>query len=88
MFRLFSLLCRPDVSTFSNRATGAPETNRTRRRTCLGTAEYTTKILNGSQDLTRLLTLEALYIDRLNPTLNNRDEYRQRPLTFKVLRLR
>ena len=30
--------------------------------TCSGTAEYTTKVLNGSQDLTRLLTIEALYI--------------------------
>ena len=31
-----------------------------------------------------LLTLEALWIDELNPSLNTKDEYRRRSLTIKL----
>ena len=42
------------------------------------------KILDQCEDPGRLLTLEALYIARKQPTLNQREEYRQRQLTLKL----
>ena len=42
------------------------------------------KILDKCQSPSKLLTFEALYIDRLAPALNQRDEFWQRHLTLKV----
>ena len=44
----------------------------------------TAKILDRTRNASKLLTLEAPYIDRLNPALNQRDEFRQRQLTLKI----
>ena len=41
-------------------------------------------ILHKSPGLSKLLTLEALYIQSLNPTINSREEYVQRPLMVKL----
>ena len=41
------------------------------------------KILDRSNSLPRLLTLEALYINQYKPKLNTKDEYRSRTLTLK-----
>ena len=40
-------------------------------------------ILDSSNSLPRLLTLEALYINQHKPSLNTKDEYRSRTLTLK-----
>ena len=40
-------------------------------------------ILDRSNSLPRLLTLEALYINQFKPKLNTKDEYRSRTLTLK-----
>ena len=40
-------------------------------------------ILGKATSLPRLLTLEALYIKELNPSINTKDEYRSRTLTLK-----
>ena len=42
------------------------------------------EILDSCLDTNKLLTLEALYIARLKPGLNQRDEYRSRELTVKM----
>ena len=42
-----------------------------------------TKILDSSFSLPRLLTLEAIYIAKLKPVLNNREEFRQRHLALR-----
>ena len=41
-------------------------------------------ILHKCPCLPKLLTLEALYIQSLNPTINSREEYVQRPLMVKL----
>ena len=51
---------------------------------CAGTDNWKYKVLDGSRSLTKLLTLEALYIEREKPGLNTRDEYRSRPLTIRL----
>ena len=54
-------------------------------KNCIGDAsEICSKILEQTEDPGRLLTLEALYIARRQPTLNQREEYRQRQLTLKL----
>ena len=40
-------------------------------------------ILATSQSLPKLLTLEALFIKAINPSLNTKDEFRSRTLTLK-----
>ena len=40
-------------------------------------------IIGKSQNLPKLLTLEALYIREINPSINTKDEYRSRTLTLK-----
>ena len=40
-------------------------------------------VIGKSQNLPKLLTLEALYIREINPSLNTKDEYRSRTLTLK-----
>ena len=42
------------------------------------------KVLEKCQNPSKLLTLEALYTDRLALALNHHDEFRQRHLTLKV----
>ena len=42
------------------------------------------KIIDSSRLPSKLLTLEALYIDKLKPSLNQREEFRQRHLTLKL----
>ena len=42
------------------------------------------QILDSCLDTNKLLTLEVLYIARLKPGLNQRDEYRSRELTVKM----
>ena len=51
---------------------------------CAGLDNFQLKILGGSCGLVKLLTLEALFISRLKPDLNSRDEYRQRPLIIRL----
>ena len=51
---------------------------------CAGRDNFQLKILGGSCNLVKLLTLEALFISRLKPDLNSREEYRQRPLTIRL----
>ena len=51
---------------------------------CAGTDKWEYKVLDSSRSITKLLTLEALYIDKEKPTLNTRDEYRSRPLTIRL----
>ena len=41
-------------------------------------------ILGHSSVLCKLMTLEALFIDQVKPSLNQRDEYRSRTLTLKL----
>ena len=41
------------------------------------------EILDKSRSYVRLLTLEALWINKLKPKLNTKDEYRSRTLTLK-----
>ena len=41
-------------------------------------------ILDRSNSLPHLLTLEALYINEIKPNLNTKDEYRSRTLTLKL----
>ena len=41
-------------------------------------------ILDRSNSLPRLLTLEALYINEIKPKLNTKDEYRSRALTLQL----
>ena len=47
-------------------------------------AQLTAKIIDRCQNPEKLLTLEALHIDRLKPTLIQREEYRRRELTLRV----
>ena len=42
------------------------------------------RILHKSNSLTKLLALEALYIQEIKPNLNTKDEYRSRTLTLKI----
>ena len=42
------------------------------------------KVLDKCQNPSKLLTLEALYTDRVAPALNQRDEFRHRHLTLQV----
>ena len=51
---------------------------------CAGTDAYSVDILEKCQDLTKLMTLEALHIAKRKPILNNREEYRQRPLAVRL----
>ena len=41
-------------------------------------------ILGHSNVLCKLMTLEALYINQLKPSLNQKDEYKSRTLTLKL----
>ena len=41
-------------------------------------------ILGHSNVLWQLMTLEALYINQLKPSLNQKDEYKSRTLTLKL----
>ena len=41
------------------------------------------QILDFARSDSKLLTLEALYIQKFRPALNQRDEYRRRQLTLK-----
>ena len=45
--------------------------------------ENMVRILGKATSLPRLLTLEALYIKDVNPSINTKDEYRSRTLTLK-----
>ena len=40
-------------------------------------------IIGKSRNLHKVLTLEALFIKEINPSLNTKDEYRSRTLTLK-----
>ena len=51
---------------------------------CEGVTRYETKILAQAHDLITLLTMEALHIQRRQPQLNSREEYRQRTLTIRL----
>ncbi len=42
------------------------------------------KILDKCNSLSKLLALEALYIQEIKPKLNTKDEYRSRTLTLKL----
>ena len=51
-----------------------------------GIFDYSTdsvSILARSNIYVKLLTLEAIYIQKLKPNLNTKDEYRSRVLTLK-----
>ena len=53
---------------------------------CTGSTERVlneTKILNTCPSQSKLLTLEAIYIAKLKPSLNTREEFRQRHLTLR-----
>ena len=42
-------------------------------------------ILNGtSKSVVRLMTMEALFINEVKPTINTKDEYRNRSLVIKI----
>ena len=45
--------------------------------------EHIISILGKNSNLSKLLTLEALFIKEINPSLNTKDEYRSRTLTLK-----
>ena len=47
-------------------------------------SENSIKILHKSHSLSKLLALEALYINKIKPKLNVKDEFRSRTLTLKV----
>ena len=40
-------------------------------------------VIGKNSNLSKLLTLEALFIKEINPSLNTKDEYRSRTLTLK-----
>ena len=47
------------------------------------TLEDTSILASTSRGVVHLLTLEALYIEELKPTLNTKEEFRSRTLTIK-----
>ena len=51
---------------------------------CGENARISSRIIDGTSDCDTLMTLEALYIDRLKPGLNQREEYRTRQLTLRL----
>ena len=53
-------------------------------RNCAQNAAIEHKIIDKSFNVQKLLTLEALHISRLRPTLNQREEYRSRELTIRL----
>ena len=50
---------------------------------CSATIDIEWKILDASRTVEKLMTIEAMYISKLKPALNTRDEYRGRELTLK-----
>ena len=52
---------------------------------CVGNSEnLVAKIIDRSNEPVKLLTLEALHINRLKPRINRKEEYRSRELTVKA----
>ena len=51
---------------------------------CRSIDAYETEILDACHDTDKLSTLEALYIQKLDPQINTREEYATRPLTIKM----
>ena len=51
---------------------------------CCGMQAYETSIPDRSSDIVKLETLEALYIEKFEPSLNIKEEYRRRPFTIKL----
>ena len=50
---------------------------------CGATNEIEWKFLDACRTIEKLMTIEAIYISKLKPALNTRDEYRVRELTPK-----
>ena len=51
---------------------------------CCGTAhKIEWEILDACPGVEKIMTIEAIYIKKLKPQLNKRDEYRGRDLTLK-----
>ena len=50
-----------------------------------GVSDFGAKIIDSCFNVVKLATLESLYIEKQKPSINTREEYRQRPLSIKLI---
>ena len=50
-----------------------------------GVSDFSAKIIDSCFKVVKLATLESLYIEKKKPSINTREEYRQRPLSIKLI---
>ena len=48
-------------------------------------SDFSAKIIDSCINVVKLATLESLYIEKTKPSINTREEYRQRPLSIKLI---
>ena len=53
-------------------------------RGCCPDEQFLFKVIDTTRDATKLLTLEAVHIEKRKPELNRREEYRTRELTIRI----
>ena len=89
MSTLYSVLCWTNIPKFAGSLQGThPEQGpiKTHLKQCATTitAENVDILQSTCRGESFLLTLEALHIRELKPTINTKDEYRSRELTLKL----